>query len=107
MEELMIRAALMLLLGGCLLPVPLSGAYGGESIVRQVPRQDAATLPLPPVPHLDTIPWLTSALDFNSRPNVDPELKPKLDRLGPFLIDPVVPPTQFSAIAKHSDSGYE
>jgi hypothetical protein len=59
------------------------------------------------VPHLDTIPWLTSALDFKSRHNVDAELRPNLDRLGPFLIDPVVPPTQFSPIARQADSAYE
>jgi hypothetical protein len=104
----MTRTLLRLLLGGCcLLTVPLHAAYGGDSIVRQVPPRDGATLPLPPVPHLDKMPWQTCALDLKTRPNVDARLKPNLDRLGPFLIDQFVPPTQFSAIARQSDSVYE
>jgi hypothetical protein len=103
----MTRALLILSLASSLATVPLSAAHAGDSIVRQVPRSEATALPLPPVPHQDTIPWMTSAVDFRSRPNVDPQLKPRLDRLGPFLIDPVVPPTQFSAIARSADSTYE
>jgi hypothetical protein len=87
----------MLLLSGCLVTTPL-WAEGGERSLVPMSRDGAASLPLPPVPHLDKIPWLTSAIDFKSRPNVDAGLTPKLDSLGRFLIDPVVRPTQFSAM---------
>jgi hypothetical protein len=100
------RAVPMLVLGGCLLAAPVS-APGGEGVMPTMPRQEAPSLSLPPVPHLDTIPWLTSAVDLKSRPNLDAGFKPKLDSLGPLLIDPIVPPTQFSAISGRSDSAYE
>jgi hypothetical protein len=102
------HALFTLVLAGTLVTLPLSAAYAGESIVRQTPRVDAwKTLPLPPVPHAKTIPWLSSAVDFKSRPNVESQLRPKLDNLAPFLIDAVVPPTQFSAIARSSDWAFE
>jgi hypothetical protein len=104
----MTRALFTLLLGSSLVVLPLFAALGNESaagpILRPAPRP---ALPLPPVPHLDTIPWLTSAVDFRSRPNVDVRLTPRLDSLAPFLIDPVIPPNQFSAIARASDSAFE
>jgi hypothetical protein len=71
----MTRTLLRLLLGGCLMAVPLYAAHSGESIARQVPRRDAATLPLP---HVDIIPWLTSRLDCNNRPTWTPTSSPRL-----------------------------
>jgi hypothetical protein len=56
-----------------------------------------SVLPLPAVPHLDTIQWLNSAAEPRRRLKV---LGPQVDDLSPFLIDPTAPLRQFSATEK-------
>ena len=91
----MSKALITLLLGSSLVVLPLSTALGNETTGLKASRDTGWTaLPLPPVPHLDTIHWLNSGFDFRKRPNV---LGPQLDTLSPFLIDPKTPPTQFSS----------
>jgi hypothetical protein len=48
------------------------------------PRVFDAALPLPPVPHLESIPWL--ATPPVPRPKVDLLLGPALDMVGPFVL---------------------
>jgi hypothetical protein len=56
-----------------------------------------AALSLPPVPHLETMPWLTSD-SFLRGPKIDLLLGPKIETLGPFLVAPSIPPRHFSSI---------
>jgi hypothetical protein len=95
-----------LVLAGALTVPPISPALGTEST--GTPKAAASgLLPLPPVPHLDAIPWLNSSFSAKARPNVDLELGPKIDTLGPFLLPPTMPRTQFSSSAKSAEPVYE
>jgi hypothetical protein len=67
---------------------------GGQGANR---TQSWAALSLPPVPHLETMPWLTSG-SFLRGPKIDTLLGPKIETLGPFLVAPSVPPRHFSSI---------
>jgi hypothetical protein len=58
-------------------------------------------LPLPPVPHLDTMPWVNSA-PASEGLKIDTLFGPKLDTFGPFLLEPVLPRAQISAGAAPS-----
>jgi hypothetical protein len=94
----MSKALMTLLLGSSLVVLPLSTALANESTSLKAARDTGwTTLPLPSVPHLETIPWLNSGFDFTKRLKV---LGPQLDTLSPFLIDPKTPPTQFSSSGK-------
>ena len=94
----MSKAPITLLLGSSLVVLPLSTALGNESTGLKTSRDTGRmALPLPPVPHLDTILWLNLGSDFSRRRNV---LGPQLDTLSPFLINPQAPPTQFSSSGK-------
>ena len=101
----MSKTLITFLLGSALGMLPFSSAAGNESALGKTsPNAGSITLPLPAVPHLDTIDWLNSRSDFSRRPNV---LGPKLDTLSPFLIDPKTTPRQFSSGGKGFDSTFE
>lgn len=95
----MSRVLTTILLGTSLAAFPLAAAVGNESGLQRAPGASAdaawSVLPLPPVPHLDTIQWLNSTTERPPR-----ILGPQVDYLSPFLIDPTAPPTQFSATEK-------
>jgi hypothetical protein len=97
----MIKTLYALLLVG-LLMIPQS-AFGVENsskpreATRQTPASDA--LPFPPIPHIETIPWLTSA-------SAPPQLKlnmllhPSFENLKPFDRDM---PRAFSSTSRAFD----
>jgi hypothetical protein len=98
----MTKELFALLMVGTLL-IPLITPAGSEDATTGFAggRPDAAaaagrTLPLPPVPHLDGMPWLNSGPPLKG-PKVDTLFGPKLDTLGPFLLQPAFPDAQVSA----------
>ena len=47
-------------------------------------------LPLPPVPYLDTMPWLASGSIWKE-PQIDSTWRPDIKAIGPFGLPPVAP----------------
>lgn len=99
----MTKRLFALLLAGTLLVPFISPALGSESTVGLgTTRHDALqgssweALMLPPVPYLDTMPWLKSDSALKG-PKIDILLGPKLETIGPFLVQPTIPATQFSS----------
>jgi hypothetical protein len=82
-----------LLLAGALMVPHVTPALGTDSTVgfgqALAPQAHAEDLQLPPIPYLDTLRWLDTGV---RGPNVDTLMGPKLDTLGPFLLDPEIPP---------------
>jgi hypothetical protein len=64
------------------------------------------TLPLPALPHLEGVPWLKSGSSVKGL-KVDTLFGPKLDTLGPFLLQPAMPGTHVSVRAGPSASGHQ
>ena len=60
-----------------------------------------ASLPLPPVPHIDTMPWLTSGSLLRG-PKIDMLIGPAPDAVGPFLVTPRSPRENFSDVGAHA-----
>ena len=56
-------------------------------------QENWTSLPLPPVPHIDTMPWLRSGSLLRG-PKVDILIGPAPGALGPFLLQPRRPPLQ-------------
>jgi hypothetical protein len=96
LETIMTKELFALLAAGTLM-VPLATSATGYETAGQRVEKDAgpSTLPLAPVPHLDTIPWLRS--DFTPREKMVLPLGPKLDTLGPFLFPPIDASNKFSS----------
>jgi hypothetical protein len=99
----MTKGLFALLLAGTLMVPHITPALGDEGTVGlRVPGQHPSqagsweALPLPPVPHLETMPWL-SAGSLLTGPKVEVLLGPKIETLGPFLLGPSIPPTRFSS----------
>lgn len=97
----MTKELFALLVAGTLMVPLITPAMGGETTVglgavrpAQSPSWDA--LPLPPVPHLDTMPWLSSGSALKG-PKIDILFGPKLESLGPFLTQPAIPDARFSS----------
>jgi hypothetical protein len=98
----MTKGLFALVLAGALMVPHVTPALGTESTVGiGGPRHGApqlapaGALQLPPIPHLDTLRWL----DSGSRGlKVDTLLGPKLDTLGPFLVQPEIPSATSSSI---------
>ena len=98
----MSKGLFALLMAGSLMvplitPAMASESTVGLSVARQAaaPRASWDAIPLPPVPYLDTMPWLNSGSAIKG-PKVDILLGPKLETVGPFLAQPVIPGMQFS-----------
>lgn len=98
----MTKGLIRLLIAGSLTVPHMTPAIGNDATVGlgsqgAYPSQVEtwAALPLPPVPHLETMPWLTSG-SFLRGPKIDMLLGPNIETLGPFLVAPAIPPRQFN-----------
>jgi hypothetical protein len=103
MEDDMIKGLFALFLAGTLMVPHITPALGNGGTVglgaggqHQPQAESWATLPLPPVPHLEATPRLTSEFLLKG-PKVDILLGPRVETLGPFLLGPSIPPRQFSS----------
>jgi hypothetical protein len=103
----MTKGLFALLLAGSLMVPHITPALG-QSTVGLAARPDNASkeafeaLRLPPVPHLEGMPWLQSGVAL-SEPKSDSLIGPKLDTLGPFLLQPDIPPARFTSSSKPFD----
>jgi hypothetical protein len=95
----MTKGLFALLLAGSLM-VPALGGEGtvGVGGAREAapPRVSWDRLPLPPVPHLETMQWLNAG-PAKKGLKTDVLLGPKPEMLGPVLITPVPSLPQFSS----------
>ena|SRR5438067_1595662 len=97
----MTKGLFALLLAGSLMVPHVTPALG-QSTVGLAARPDNLSkeaweaLQFPPVPHLDTMPWLKSGAALRG-PKTDSLIGPKLETLGPFLVQPEIPPTRFTS----------
>lgn len=101
----MTKELFALLLAGTLLVPHITPALGNGGTVglgvqgqRQPQAGSWGTLSLPPLPHLESMPWLATD-SFLKGPQVDVLLGPKIETLGPFLLGPSTPASQSSLIA--------
>jgi hypothetical protein len=100
----MTKGLFALLVAGSLTIPHMTPALGNDATVglggrgaNRPPVESWAALSLPPVPHLETMPWLTSGSLLRG-PKIDTLLGPKIESLGPFLVAPSIPPRQFSSL---------
>jgi hypothetical protein len=92
----MTKGMFALLLAGALLGPHVTPALGTDSTVglgqASAPQPKGGDLQLPPIPYLDTLRWLDTGV---LGPKVDTLISPKLDTLGPFLLEPEIPSASF------------
>jgi hypothetical protein len=98
----MTKTLFALTLAGTLMIPHITPAIGNESTtdIGDVHRASSAqqswqSIRLPAIPHLESMPWLTRG-SLTSGPKVDMLWRPGLDTLGPFFLDPEIPPTKMS-----------
>jgi len=90
----MTKGMFALLLAGALTVPHLTPALGTDSTLGLGPAQSPdGDLQLPPIPHLDTLRWLDTGVRGRK---VDTLMGPKLDTLGPFLLEPEIPSASFA-----------
>jgi hypothetical protein len=99
----MTKELFALLMAGTFMIPQTTPAHGGDTTAGlDAPRSNALQtgqgefLPLPPVPYLDSMPWLNSG-SASKGLKVDTLFGPKLDTFGPFLLKPAFPRAQVSA----------
>ena len=98
-----------LLMAGSLMVPHITPALG-QSTVSLAARPDNASkeaweaLHFPPVPHLDTMPWLKSGVALQE-PKAQSLIGPKLDTFGPFLVQPEIPATRFTSNSELLERG--
>ena len=99
----MIKGLFAVLMAGTLMIPHITPALGNESTVgvgapRHAPSRLSSweALSLSPVPYLDTMHWLNSGT-VSRGPETDLLWGPKLDTLGPFLVQPEIPFSRFSS----------
>jgi hypothetical protein len=97
----MIKGLFAVLMAGTLMIPHITPALGNESTVgvgapRHAPSRSWEALSLSPVPYLDTMQWLNSGT-VSRGPEIDLLWGPKLDTLGPFLVQPQIPFSRFSS----------
>ena len=92
----MTKGMFALLLAGALM-VPHVPALGNDSTQglgqAQSPQANGGDMQLPPIPYLDTLRWLDTGV---RGPKVDTLMGPKLDTLGPFLLEAEIPSASFA-----------
>jgi hypothetical protein len=101
----MTKGMFALLLAGALMVPHVTPAMGTDSTVGlgqgSAPQANGGDLQLPPIPYLDTL----RRLDTGARgPKVDTLMGPKLDTLGPFLLEPEIPSASFRKQAETGQS---
>jgi hypothetical protein len=102
MEEIMTRKMFALLVAGTVMVLQVTAAFASDSTVGLGSSQGGTSsarawsdLHLPPVPYIETMPWLMDG-SATQGPKFDMLWSPKLDTLGPFLIQPEIPSARFS-----------
>ena len=102
----MTKGMFALLLAGALMVPHVTPALGTDSTVglgqASAPQAKGGDLQLPPIPYLDTLRWLDTRV---RGPKVDTLMGPKLDTLGPFLLEPEIPSAPFRKRASTGHSG--
>jgi hypothetical protein len=84
----------LLLAGALTVPhVPALGNDSTQGLGQAHSAQAGGDLQLPPIPYLDTLRWLDKGVPG---PKVDTLMGPKLDTLGPFLLEPEIPSASFA-----------
>jgi hypothetical protein len=103
---IMTKTLFALLFAGTLMVPHVTPAMGNEGTVMpdsarsgQASGEWPREVRLPPIPHLENTPWLMSGSSLKG-PKVDMLFGPKLDTLGPFLVQPTIPATRFSSRAQ-------
>jgi hypothetical protein len=107
----MTKTLFALALASTLMVPHITPAFGNDSTVgfgvlrpAGAARQTWKELQLPAVPYLETMPWLTRGLPAaNSK--VDMLWQPHGDTLGPFLLQPEIPPSRFSLRQQSTGTG--
>jgi hypothetical protein len=101
MEDAMMKGLFALLLAGTFMIPPVNPAFGNDSTVglgsdrsSQLESETWSGLPLPPVPHLDTMPWLSSRA-AGTGTKFDNLSWPQ-SMLRPFPVQPEMAPPPFS-----------
>ena len=92
----MTKGMFALLLAGALMVPHVAPALGTDSTLAlgqaQSPQANGGDLQLPPIPYLDTLRWSDTGV---RGPKIDTLMGPKLDTLGPFLLEPEIPSGSF------------
>jgi hypothetical protein len=108
---IMTKNLFALLLAGTLMVPHITPVIGNENTVGMgSPRGSSFTkeswgdLRLPPVPHIETMPWLTYG-STGKGSKVDLLWGPKMHTLGPILVQPELPISKFSLGLETSPSG--
>jgi hypothetical protein len=84
----------LLLAGALTVPhVPALGNDSTQGLGQAQSPQAGGDLQLPPIPYLDTLRWLDKGVPG---PKVDTLMGPKLDTLGPFLLEPEILSASFA-----------
>ena len=101
----MTKGMFALLLAGALMVPHITPALGADSTVGlgQASAPQAKDLQLPPIPYLDTLRWLDTGVHGLKVDNT--LIRPKLDTLGPFLLEPEIPAGSFRKQAGMGHSG--
>jgi hypothetical protein len=109
----MTKELFALLMAGTLLIPLVTPALGDDATTGFGGRRPNAppvatdqTLALPTLPHLEGVPWLNSGSPVKGL-KVDTLFGPKLDTLGPFLLQPTIPGAQVSVRAGPSGSAHQ
>ena len=92
LTEFLVKAGLITALAAALL-MPTTVRLHGNELASDTPgpllgRTAWETLPLPPIPHLETMPWLTQQRGHKSF-KIDTLLGPRFELLGPAMAQPV------------------
>ena len=92
----MTKGMFALLLAGALVVPHVTPALGTDGNLglgqASASQASGSALQLPPIPYLDTFRWLDTRV---RGPKVDTLMGPKLDTLGPFLLEPEIPSLSF------------
>jgi len=97
----MIRNLFAPMLACTLMVLPITPAFGKDSTIGMSARagssiqQEWSDLPLPSIPHLETMPWLKRASPA-ARTKVDLLWQPHVDTQAPFWLQPAIPTARFS-----------